>query len=101
MPRKSAGSNEPHISRIDTTSTLGRHAHGYQVCISHRDRIVTSFFEDDACAGRAAALRAARLFRDEAMKKLGMTISPKASSPMENGLSRPAGRKSQKGRARP
>lgn len=100
MPRESASSSEPHISRIDTTSTLGRHAHGYQVCISHRDRIVTRFFEDDACAGRTAALRAARMFRDEAMKRLGMTIPPKASGPTKNGLSSPAGRKRRKGRAR-
>lgn len=86
MPRKSPSSSEPHISRIDTTSTLGRHAHGYQVCISHGGRIVTKFFDDDECNGKAGSLKAARSFRDEAMQKLGMTLPLKVSRQMPNGL---------------
>lgn len=78
MPRPNPRRN---ISRIDLVNASGRYG-GWEVRLQRRGRKWAKFFSDAAYGGNRAALRAAKIFRDDADQVLRpYTVRERSKNP--------------------
>ncbi|HZR79251.1 MAG TPA: hypothetical protein VFA58_08580 [Chthoniobacterales bacterium] len=67
MRRRSNPDSEQNIRRIDTKKRAEKQTHGFQVHFLRGKKAVTKMFSDSLYGGKAAALRAARKFKEKAL----------------------------------
>jgi len=75
--------SEQNIRRIDTKARAKKQTHGFQVHFIRGTSAVTKMFSDSVYGGREAARRAARKFKQSAMRGLsrgGATTSRRSKS---------------------
>jgi len=70
MRKRRNPESEPNIRRIDTKPRAKKQTHGYQVHFLRGDKVVTKLFSDSVYGSKRAARRAARKFRDAALRRL-------------------------------
>ena len=68
MSRRQNPQSEENIRRIDTKKRAKKQTHGFQVHFSRGTKSVTRMFSDTVYGGKAAARKAARLFKLKAMR---------------------------------
>ena len=62
--------SEANIRRIDTKARAKKQTHGFQVHFLRGDKIVTKMFSDSVYGGKLKAKRAARKFKQTALRRL-------------------------------
>src|SRR6266478_798121 len=62
--------SEANIRRIDTKTRAKKQTHGFQVHFLRGDKIVTKMFSDSVYGGKLKARRAARKFKQTALRRL-------------------------------
>jgi hypothetical protein len=70
MPRRPNPDSEANIRRIDTRARAKKQTHGFQVHFLRGATAVTKMFSDTLYGGKEAARRAARKFKEMAMRGL-------------------------------
>jgi hypothetical protein len=70
MRRRPNPDSEANIRRIDTKARAKKQTHGFQVHFLREDKIVTKMFSDSVYGGKQKARRAARRFRQAALRRL-------------------------------
>jgi hypothetical protein len=70
MRRRPNPQSEENIRRIDTKMRAKKQTHGFQVHFLRGNTSVTKMFSDSIYGGKEAARRAARKFKNSAMRKL-------------------------------
>jgi hypothetical protein len=70
MRRRPNPQSEANIRRIDTKKRAKKQTHGFQVHFLRGTTAVTKMFSDSIYGGKEAARRAARKFKQSAMRKL-------------------------------
>src|SRR2546423_9304252 len=75
--------SEQNIRRIDTKARAKKQTHGFQVHFIRGTQAVTKMFSDSVYGGREAARRAARKFKQSAMRGLAKVgvVSAKRRKP--------------------
>jgi hypothetical protein len=70
MRRRPNPDSEANIRRIDTKARAKKQTHGFQVHFLRGNEIVTKMFSDSVYGGKQAARRAARKFKNTALRRL-------------------------------
>jgi len=70
MRRRPNPDSEANIRRIDTKARAKKQTHGFQVHFLRGDKIVTKMFSDSVYGGKLKAKRAARKFKQTALRRL-------------------------------
>jgi hypothetical protein len=70
MRRRPNPHSEANIRRIDTKARAKKQTHGFQVHFLRGDKIVTKMFSDSVYGGKLGAKRAARKFKQSALRRL-------------------------------
>ena len=70
MRKRPNPDSEANIRRIDTKARAKKQTHGFQVHFLRGEKIVTKMFSDSVYGGKQAARRAARKFKNAAVRHL-------------------------------
>ena len=78
--------SEQNIRRIDTKARAKKQTHGFQVHFIRGTQAVTKMFSDSVYGGKEAARRAARRFKQSAMRGLAKVgaVSAKRAKPRKS-----------------
>jgi hypothetical protein len=80
MPRRPNPESEANIRRIDTRARAKKQTHGFQVHFLRGATAVTKMFSDTLYGGKEAARRAARKFKELAMRGLPQRNAARSTS---------------------
>ena len=80
MRRRPNPDSEANIRRIDTKKRAKKQTHGFQVHFLRGANAVTKMFSDSVYGSKEAARRAARKFKQSAMRSLSKASSPAKST---------------------
>src|ERR1700736_149942 len=80
MRRRPNPDSETNIRRIDTKKRARKQTHGFQVHFLRGLTAVTKMFSDSVYGGKEAARRAARKFRNSAIRRLSKAKSTRGRS---------------------
>jgi len=81
MARRPNPDSEANIRRIDTRARAKKQTHGFQVHFLRGATAVTKMFSDTLYGGKEAARRAARKFKEIAMRGLPHRNAVRSRSP--------------------
>jgi hypothetical protein len=70
MRKRPNPDSEANIRRIDTKARAKKQTHGFQVHFLRGSKIVTKMFSDSVYGGKQKAKRAARKFKQAALRRL-------------------------------
>jgi hypothetical protein len=70
MRRRPNPHSEANIRRIDTKARAKKQTHGFQVHFLRGKKIITKMFSDSVYGGKLKAKRAARKFKQAALRRL-------------------------------
>jgi hypothetical protein len=100
MARRPNPDSEANIRRIDTRARAKKQTHGFQVHFLRGATAVTKMFSDTLYGGKEAARRAARKFKEMAMRGLPQRNTARSTSTSRRKTTARARRRSAKTRRR-